>query len=87
MDLQSSSLELPQVSRSFHQDGEEICLRLCQALRKTGYPVLRNIEIHVCEGLLILKGQVPTYHMKQVAQSVAKTIDGVEGIENQVIVS
>ena len=86
MNLQSSSVECPQLSRSLLFDSQEISDRVSAALRRTGYPALRNIEPQVHEGLLTLKGRVGTFHLKQVAQSVAMTVEGVAGIENLIVV-
>ena len=61
-------------------------LRLAdQALRATGYLPLR--ELDVLEGdvdrLVILRGKVPTYHLKQVAQSAALGVSAVDRVQNE----
>ena len=53
-----------------------------QVLRATGYPALREIQIEVERGTVVLWGRVPTYHQKQLAQARAQQVDGVRGIAN-----
>ncbi|MFH1267255.1 MAG: hypothetical protein ABIK89_16125 [Planctomycetota bacterium] len=56
----------------------EIRRRLCS----TGHHVLRLIEPEVCDGAVVLRGRVPTYYLKQLAQSVLLTDRLVETIVN-----
>ena len=53
-------------------------------LRKNAYLVLRNISCEFHEGVLILRGCLPTYYLKQIAQSVVSGVAGVERIDNQI---
>ncbi|MBI3866105.1 MAG: BON domain-containing protein [Planctomycetia bacterium] len=53
-----------------------------RALCATGYPALRDIQIEVERGIVVLWGRVPTYHQKQVAQVTAQGVAGVRGIAN-----
>jgi osmotically-inducible protein OsmY len=66
---------------------EEVGERTKQALRRTGYLRLSTIEVSVHEGLVTLKGDVTTYYLKQVAQSAAMSVDGIGGIDNNIVVS
>jgi len=52
------------------------------ALRGAGYSALRELEIEVSDGVVILWGRVATYYQKQLAQVVAQRVDGVRGIAN-----
>ena len=52
------------------------------ALRGTGHPPLRNIEVEICRGIVVLWGRVATYHMKQLAQATAQKVTGVCAIAN-----
>jgi hypothetical protein len=40
------------------------------ALRNAGYRALVDVECHLVNGSLVLSGTVPSYYLKQVAQSV-----------------
>ena len=54
-----------------------------RALRSTGYRGLRSIEISVYYQVVFLRGQVPSFHMKQVAQTVARSVSGVREVRNE----
>lgn len=43
-------------------------------------------EFHYAGDVLIVRGSVPTFYLKQMLQSVLKNLDGVRRIDNQVIV-
>jgi osmotically-inducible protein OsmY len=53
-----------------------------RALRATGYLALRDIQVELDRGIVVLWGRVPTYHQKQLAQAVAQKVSGVRGIAN-----
>jgi osmotically-inducible protein OsmY len=63
---------------------EDLCLaeRVEWALRGTGYPPLRAVAVSVCGPLVILQGRVPSYYMKQLAQTVAMEVGGVHDLRN-----
>ena len=55
-------------------------------LAESGYFSCRSRQIS-CEyhhGVLTLRGRVPSFYLKQMAQAVLKDIDGIERIDNQV---
>jgi hypothetical protein len=51
-------------------------------VRATGYPSLRAIEVAACECFVILRGRVPSYYMKQIAQATAAAVPGVRELCN-----
>ena len=53
------------------------------ALQGTGYPALRRIEVIAVEHVVILRGRVSTYHMKQMAQAVALGVMGAGELHNE----
>lgn len=53
-----------------------------RALRETGHPALRSVDIEISGGVVILWGRVSSYYQKQLAQEVVQRIDGVQGIAN-----
>jgi hypothetical protein len=55
-------------------------------LRKNAYLVLRNISCEFREGVLVLRGCLPTYYLKQIAQSAVLGIAGIDRIDNQIVV-
>ncbi len=55
-------------------------------LRETGYPALTTVSCHYHEGVLILRGCVPSYHLKQVAQTVVAQLPEVQQVVNRLTV-
>ncbi len=43
-----------------------------------------DVAAHCCRGVLTLQGRVPTFHLKQILQTMLRGLEGVEQIENQV---
>ncbi len=60
---------------------------IANRLRRSGYPFLRGVKCEVCDGVTILSGIVPTFHLKQVAQELASHTPGVGQIENRLRVT
>ena len=61
--------------------------RVERALCATGYGPLRNIGVTVHARLVILAGRVPSYYLKQVAQTIALTVPGAHQVRNDLEVS
>ena len=61
----------------------EIRRRLCAA----GYHVLQQIECEYFDGVVVLRGCVPTYYLKQIAQAVLLATPIVEEVVNLIDVS
>ena len=69
---------LPQRSK------EDLCLAECveRALRATGYGPLRGVRVAALARLVILGGRVPSYYLKQVAQTTALAVPGTRQLRN-----
>jgi osmotically-inducible protein OsmY len=57
---------------------------VARALRATGYPALRDIQIDSLRGKVTLWGHVPSYFQKQLAQATAQRVAGAGGISNEI---
>ena len=57
---------------------------LQHALCAIGYAQLRRIGISYHDGCVVLQGRVPTYFLKQLAQSVASSRPGVQVVDNEI---
>lgn len=69
--------------RQLELDPEAALVRAVdQALRASGHLALRHVEVEICAGVIVLWGRVPTYYLKQLAQSVAQRVEGVRSIAN-----
>ena len=53
-------------------------------LRESPYHQLRNVRCEFCEGVLVLHGQVPSYHMKQLAQTVVQSLEEDVDVDNRI---
>lgn len=47
----------------------------------------REVRFEFDEGGLTLRGRVPTFHLKQILQTLLRDVDGVTHIDNQVDVT
>jgi osmotically-inducible protein OsmY len=52
-------------------------------MRQSGYYELREVSCDFHEGVLTLRGCVTSYHLKQLAQSLALSLEGVEELNNK----
>jgi hypothetical protein len=57
-------------------------LAVCR-LRGSGYAALHGVGFTFESGVLHLRGCVPTYYLKQVAQSLVVDLEGVLRVNNQ----
>jgi osmotically-inducible protein OsmY len=64
-----------------HVDSADLAER---ALRNSPYLVLRNVTCACQNGVLTLRGYLPTYYLKQVAQAVVAHVDGVRQVVNEI---
>lgn len=61
----------------------EVTRRAERMLRQCGYRPLSEVRCSFQDGVLSLHGSVPTYYMKQVAQTVVGKLEEVRRIDNQ----
>jgi hypothetical protein len=54
------------------------------ALRRSSYIELQDVECDFSGGILTLRGRVPSYHLKQVAQASVAEVPGVVEVHNRV---
>jgi len=52
-------------------------------LGKSSYSPVRQVSCEVCDCMLTLRGRLPSFFLKQIAQTVAR-IEGIVGVDNQV---
>ncbi len=63
---------------------KEIVERLAASrLRRSPYPEVRRVACEFYEGMLRLRGRIPSYYLKQVAQTVVLGMIGVDEVDNQ----
>jgi osmotically-inducible protein OsmY len=68
----------------FCRPAESATLRTArQLLREQSYDPLRHVHLRYQEGVLTLDGIVPTYYLKQLAQTAVRNVAGVESVVNR----
>lgn len=55
-----------------------------RAFRASGYGQLLGLSVYCDDGRVTLQGRLPTFYLKQVAQSVLRSIDGIRDIDNDI---
>jgi osmotically-inducible protein OsmY len=53
------------------------------AIHRSPHLTGHSLRIEMRAGRVVLRGVVPSYYQKQVAQEVVRTVDGVERVDNQ----
>ena len=56
----------------------------CRLLLSSMYREVRGLACETCDGILILRGQVSSWHQKQVAQETVRHTPGIRMIVNYV---
>lgn len=56
-------------------------------LHESAYPSIKRIRCQFNNGILVLRGRLPSFFMKQVAQETVAGLDGIEEIINCVEVN
>jgi osmotically-inducible protein OsmY len=56
-------------------------------LEQSNYLALRRLRCEFHDGRLVLNGRVPTYYLKQVAQTIVRQLPAVRRIDNRVDVA
>ncbi|WP_339735138.1 BON domain-containing protein [uncultured Gimesia sp.] len=64
----------------------QLMARIRRALRNSGYAPLFRVRVVVDQGAVFLEGEVPTYFLKQVAQTRVLSLDGVKTLTNELVV-
>jgi osmotically-inducible protein OsmY len=50
----------------------------------SSYHMVRQVNCSFHDGILTMEGRLPSFHLKQVAQTVVQGIDGVVRVENRI---
>lgn len=80
----SSSPAAPQ-PRDFCRLGDD-ALRIAalNLLQSSGYAALRRLRCEVTGAVVIVQGVVPSYYLKQLAQTVLQRLNGIRTVRNLV---
>ncbi len=58
-------------------------VRAWKRLSESPYRELQRVTCNTRNGVLVLKGRVSSFYLKQLAQEIARQADGVQTIANQ----
>ena len=61
--------------------------RILRTLTESGHAQLRQVQVAISGTEVALIGRVPTYYLKQLAQSLVLATEGVESLRNELEVS
>ncbi len=74
----------PAISIHTAAPGGSVLELVQRRLRESSYYYLRTIHCAVDEGVVTLRGRVPSYYLKQTVQSLAEKVEGVQQVINLV---
>jgi osmotically-inducible protein OsmY len=63
-------------------EAQRLAERVRQALEATGYGPLRRLTVTVLARRVVLAGHVPSYYLKQVAQTAVLAVPGTHQVRN-----
>ncbi len=78
-----SDVGVDAAAKSAQAAGRRLSEQIIQVLGATGYLPLRDLDIFAAEGFVILRGRVPSYYLKQVAQAAVLRLPGVDEVRNE----
>lgn len=67
-------------------DRVQLAQQVAHQFRSSGRGHLREVKVQEQRGTVILSGYVPSFYLKQLAQELAGSVQGVQGIRNETIV-
>lgn len=70
-----------------HLGNVQLKQQVVEALCARGYRSMRDIDVVVSGGTVILRGRVPSYYVKQVAQAAVRSVRGVYELCNELDVA
>lgn len=74
------------MEREQRECGSRIDEAVRLALRRSGYGELLQLDVMAENGRVRLAGCLPSYYLKQKAQMLAMSVDGVRRLQNDVVV-
>lgn len=63
---------------------EEVVREAQVCLEQSAYALLRQVLVEFERGVLVLRGTLPTFYHKQLAQEAVRRVDGVTSVINRI---
>ena len=84
--MEMTSTQMPSENATSDRQNANCTFRTeLEKLLRTGAPV-QDIDCDIHKGVLILRGTVPSFHSKQMAQETARKMEGIRLIVNRLLV-
>jgi hypothetical protein len=80
-------VEIPPRERNSIQEKEAVLAEVQLRFYRSPYQELRDITCDFQEGVLTLRGRVPSYFLKQIAQSIIFSMERIGEIRNRLEIS
>jgi hypothetical protein len=65
-------------------DDDGLRIAALKLLQSSSYTTLRRLRCEVMDAVVIVHGILPSYYLKQVAQTIVLRLEGIEGVMNLV---
>ena len=78
--------KVAQEKRSLSASLHDVQKLVERRLRNSSYAPIRRVSFNYHEGVLILRGRVPSYYLKQIAQTLVRNVKGVDVVVNRLVV-
>ena len=65
---------------------DPLAVEAARLLGESGYTDLRKLRCDCHDGVMSIRGHLPSYFLKQMAQTLVSRIDGVRRVSNQILV-
>jgi len=70
------------LDRRFPSFASEVVQTAEDCLRRSPYPMIRNVSCEYRQETLVLRGQLPSFYHKQLTQSMVSGLPGVSQVVN-----
>jgi hypothetical protein len=81
----SLSTLLKSIPGEFQPNQDQLlCDAAYRQLRSCGYRHLSWLRCEVADGVVVLSGRLPSFYLKQVAQTVVQKLDALKGLKNHI---
>jgi osmotically-inducible protein OsmY len=60
---------------------------VAEALSRSPYAALRTLSCSVTHGIVTLQGRLPSFYLRQIAQSLALGVEGVREVRSEIEVT
>jgi hypothetical protein len=77
---------MPESAHQPDTERDDMLRRLDERLKESSYLHGRHVVLEAHEGRVVLRGTVQSYFQKQMAQELVRRIDGVQSVENRLVV-